>query len=44
LAKSHCIISVKFSPKATGTRTATLNVNDSANNSPQTITLKGTGK
>ena len=43
-AKSHCTISVKFTPAATGTRTATMNVNDSANNSPQTVTLTGTGK
>jgi hypothetical protein len=42
--KSHCVISVKFSPKATGTRTATMNVNDGANNSPQTVSLTGTGK
>ncbi len=42
--KSHCVISVKFSPNATGTRTATMNVNDSANNSPQTVSLTGTGK
>jgi hypothetical protein len=31
-------------PQATGARTATLNVNDSANNSPQTVSLTGTGK
>jgi hypothetical protein len=43
-AKSHCTISVTFTPKATGTRTATLNVSDSANNSPQTVSLTGTGK
>jgi hypothetical protein len=42
--KSHCIISVKFSPKATGMRTATMNINDGANNSPQTVSLTGTGK
>jgi hypothetical protein len=42
-ANSSCTISVVFKPKATGTRTATLNVNDSANNSPQTISLTGTG-
>ena len=42
--KSHCIISVTFSPKATGTRTARMNVNDGANNSPQTVSLTGTGK
>ncbi len=43
-AKSHCTISVTFTAKATGTRTATLNVSDSANNSPQTVSLTGTGK
>ena len=42
-AKSHCTISVKFSPKATGTRTATMNINDSANNSPQSVSITGTG-
>lgn len=42
-AKSSCTISVVFTPSATGTRTATLNVNDSANNSPQTVSLTGTG-
>jgi len=42
-AKSHCTISVTFAPTATGTRTATLNVNDSANDSPQTAGLTGTG-
>ena len=42
-AKSHCTISVTFTPTTTGTRTATLNVIDSANNTPQTVTLKGTG-
>jgi hypothetical protein len=43
-AQSTCTISVTFKPTATGTRTATLNVNDSANNSPQTVSLTGTGK
>jgi hypothetical protein len=43
-AKSQCTISVTFKPTATGTRTATLNVNDSANNSPQTSQLTGTGR
>ena len=43
-AKSHCTISVTFTPKATGKRTATPNVNDSANNNPQTVLLTGTGK
>jgi len=43
-AKSHCTVSVKFAPTTTGTRTATLAVTDSANNSPQTASLTGTGK
>jgi hypothetical protein len=43
-AKSQCTISVAFKPTGTGTRTATLNVNDGANNSPQTVSLTGTGK
>jgi FlaG/FlaF family flagellin (archaellin) len=43
-AKKKCTISVKFTPSATGTRTATMDVNDSANNTPQTVSLTGTGK
>jgi YVTN family beta-propeller protein len=43
-SKGKCTISVTFTPKATGTRTATLNIKDSANNSPQTVNLTGTGK
>jgi hypothetical protein len=43
-AKSDCTISVTFKPTATGTRTATMNVKDSANDSPQTVALTGTGK
>jgi len=39
-----CNIAVTFSPKATGTRTATLTVTDSASGSPQTAALTGTGK
>jgi uncharacterized repeat protein (TIGR03803 family) len=39
-----CTISVTFKPAAKGTRTATLNINDSAGNSPQTVSLTGTGK
>jgi hypothetical protein len=42
-AKSHCTIPVTFTPGAPGTRSATLNVNDGANNSPQTVSLSGTG-
>jgi hypothetical protein len=43
-AKSSCTVSVTFKPLATGKRTATLNVNDSANNTPQTVSLTGTGQ
>jgi len=43
-SKTACTISVVFKPTAIGTRTATMNVNDSANNSPQTVSLTGTGK
>jgi hypothetical protein len=43
-AKGKCTISVTFTPGATGARSATINVNDSANNSPQTVSLTGTGK
>jgi uncharacterized repeat protein (TIGR03803 family) len=43
-AKSKCWISVTFTPAQTGTRTGQLSVSDSANNSPQTSSLKGTGK
>jgi hypothetical protein len=43
-AKTSCKISVVFKPTATGTRTGTLKVADSAINSPQTSTLTGTGK
>ena len=43
-AKTNCKISVVFTPQATGTRTGTLKAADSASNSPQTSSLKGTGK
>jgi hypothetical protein len=43
-ALGTCTISVVFTPTATGTRTGTLQVSDSANNSPQTSSLTGTGK
>ena len=42
-AKAKCTISVSFTPAATGTRTGTLSVSDSASNSPQTAALSGTG-
>jgi hypothetical protein len=43
-AKSSCTISVVFKPTATGSRTGTLSVSDSAAGSPQTSSLSGTGK
>ena len=43
-ARTHCTISVTFTPSETGTRTGQLVVNDSARNSPQTSNLKGNGK
>ncbi|HEX4427404.1 MAG TPA: FG-GAP-like repeat-containing protein [Terriglobales bacterium] len=43
-AKGKCTISVTFTPQAKGARTATLNLSDGANTSPQTIPLKGTGR
>lgn len=43
-AKSSCTISVVFSPTQLGTRTGSLQVNDSAAGSPQTSSLTGTGK
>jgi trimeric autotransporter adhesin len=42
-SKESCTISVTFSPTATGKATGTLSVSDSANNSPQTASLAGTG-
>ena len=38
-----CTISVVFAPTAMGTRSATLSVNDSAGNTPQTVSMSGTG-
>jgi type 1 fimbria pilin len=42
-SKKSCTISVTFSPTETGVATGTLTVTDSANDSPQTVTLSGTG-
>jgi hypothetical protein len=39
-----CNIAVTFSPVATGTRTATVTVTDSATGSPHSVNLTGTGK
>jgi len=43
-AGAQCNISVKFSPTATGIRTASLNVSDNAANSPPTASLTGAGQ
>jgi hypothetical protein len=42
-ANSKCTISITFTPQAKGARSATLNVNDNATNSPQTASLTGMG-
>ena len=42
-ASSTCTVSVRFTPQAAGTRTATLNFVDNAANSPQSVSLSGTG-
>jgi hypothetical protein len=36
-------VSVTFKPSAAGSRTAMLSINDNAANSPQTVSLSGTG-
>lgn len=42
-SRKTCTIGVTFSPTQLGTANGTLQVNDSANNSPQTASLSGTG-
>jgi hypothetical protein len=39
-----CQIGVVFTPTAAGSRTGTLSINDNASNSPQKVTLSGTGE
>src|SRR6202023_2888191 len=43
-AGGSCTVSVVFTPTATGSRTGTLTITDSASNSPQTVSLSGTGQ
>jgi hypothetical protein len=38
-----CTVNATFTPSATGSRSASLNFTDNASNSPQTVTLSGTG-
>jgi hypothetical protein len=40
---ASCTISVTFTPTAGGTRSGSLTLTDNATNSPQTVTLSGTG-
>src|SRR5207245_127198 len=40
---ASCIISVSFTPAATGARAATVNITDDAAGSPQSVSLAGTG-
>ena len=42
--QSQCIVTVDFTPKAKGARTATLQFADSAGTSPQSVNLTGTGQ
>jgi 6-phosphogluconolactonase (cycloisomerase 2 family) len=42
-AVASCTITVTFKPTATGTRTATLNIPDNALDSPQQLSLSGSG-
>ncbi len=42
-ASSSCKIGVAFAPTTTGARSAALTLTDSATNSPQSVTLTGTG-
>lgn len=42
-ARDECTIDIVFTPKATGARSATLTVTSSAESSPDTVTLTGTG-
>ena len=39
----NCTISVTFTPKQTGSRSAAVSISDNGGGSPQTITLSGTG-
>jgi hypothetical protein len=40
--QASCTVNVSFTPGAAGTRTASVSVNDNANNNPQTVNLTGT--
>jgi hypothetical protein len=42
-AGANCTISVTFTPTVVGSRSATININDSDPTGPQQVTLSGTG-
>ncbi len=42
-AGASCTVTVTFTPSLAGARSATLNITDSAENSPQTVALTGSG-
>jgi phospholipase C len=42
-AGASCTVNVRFQPQAVGSRSATLTVTDNASDSPQKVTLSGTG-
>ena len=42
-ASGNCTISVTFKPSASGSRTASVSITDTASGSPQTVSLSGTG-
>ncbi|PYU92635.1 MAG: hypothetical protein DMG25_11625 [Acidobacteria bacterium] len=42
-AGASCLVNVKFTPTATGIRTGTVTLNDNAPNTPQRISLSGSG-
>jgi hypothetical protein len=42
-AGAQCTVSVTFTPKAAGARTARLSITDTASTSPQSVSLTGTG-
>ena len=41
--KASCTVSVAFAPQQTGVRSAALTITDSSSNSPQSVSLAGTG-
>src|SRR5262249_52959042 len=42
-AQTSCLVAVKFSPTAEGSRTGSITIVDNAKNSPQTVPLAGQG-